>query len=122
MVEKLSNGSKVDRKFRKLTARETWATVDLLNRVVTSVDGSALYAEGYDDERVAKEALPEFPGNATTTVGSIRNNLFGPLRRVKAEPKQAMSRLAEVEAEIAYLRKAVVWLAQSFDLQLPADL
>lgn len=105
--------------YRRLTTRETWALVDLLNRVCTRVDAEwASYIEGYDDERVANEALPEFPGDKLQSVMRVRLDLFGKIRAVKAEPQQAMSRLATAEAEIAYLRKAVVWLAKNFDLNI----
>ena len=88
--------------FKKLTAIDIVNVSDLFKQHLTTTPNGAVYAEGWDDERVAKEAIPNYVGNSRLVVGKYRITLgYGVLALVKRErPK---SRLEELEDRVYYL-------------------
>jgi hypothetical protein len=88
--------------FKKLTAIDIVNVSDLFKQYLTVTPNGAVYAEGWDDERVANEAIPSYVGNGRLVVGKYRITLgYGVLALVKKErPK---NRLDELEDRIYYL-------------------
>lgn len=74
--------------FRKFTRREVTAIMVLLEQHLIEVSPAAngrpaivRYAAGWDDVRVANEAIPNFPGDKKANVAGIRSMEFGSLER-----------------------------------------
>lgn len=88
--------------FKKLTAIDIVNVSDLFKHYLTVTPNGAVYAEGWDDERVANEAIPNYVGNARGVVGKYRITLgYGILALVKRErPK---NRMEELEDRVYYL-------------------
>lgn len=89
--------------FKKLTANQLIALSDVLRAHCHRSPEGAVYEDGWNDERVANEAIPEYAGNKIATVGHYRVALgFGRLRA--APKKESMSdRLAELEKRVSNL-------------------
>jgi hypothetical protein len=76
------------------------------DQIAKDADGAVSYEDGWDDARVAAEAIPDYPGRGVPVVGSLRVKLYGVLRRAAA-PKAAEvdpGLLARVEVIEAWLR------------------
>ena len=88
--------------FKKLTAIDIVNVSDLFKQHLTVTPDGAVYADGWDDDRVAKEAIPNYTGNSRAAVGKYRITLgYGLLAVAKKErPK---SRLEELEDRVYYL-------------------
>lgn len=70
--------------FKKLTAIDIVNMSDLFKQHLTVTPDGAVYADGWDDNRVAREAIPNYTGNARATVGKYRITLgYGQLISVK---------------------------------------
>jgi hypothetical protein len=61
--------------FKKLTAIDIVNVSDLFKQHLTVTPDGAVYADGWDDDRVAKEAIPNYTGNARAAVGKYRITL-----------------------------------------------
>lgn len=100
----LPKGSKPTRQYRKLTARETVAVMALLDTHLTPVGERVVqYHDGWDDSRVAGQALTDFPGRASSAVAHLRLTEFGELQ--KASPPPAGD--ARLKARVEVLERAV---------------
>ncbi len=86
------------------SSRVKFAIAIILNRVCTKDGGAALYADGWDDSRVAAEAARE-TGEAVSThsVSLIRGENFGGLRRpAEVDPVAALEkRVAALEEKVS---------------------
>jgi hypothetical protein len=91
--------------FKKLTANQLIALSDVLRAHCHRSPEGAVYEDGWNDERVANEAIPEYAGNKTATVGHYRVALgFGRLRAV-AKKESMGDRLAELEKRVDWVEK-----------------
>lgn len=61
--------------FKKLTAIDIVNVSDLFKQHLTVTPDGAVYADGWDDDRVAKEAIPNYTGNSRAAVGKYRITL-----------------------------------------------
>lgn len=89
--------------FKKLTLHEQAAVMKLLSEVCERTeDGMCLYKEGYDDQRVMREAAPNYMGRTATGVVRIRRQLYGDVRKVRhVNPVEALEeRVALLEAKL----------------------
>lgn len=93
--------------FKKLTAIDIVNVSDLFKQHLTVTEDGAVYADGWNDERVAREAIPNYTGNGPATVGKYRITLgYGLLAVAKKErPK---SRLEELEDRVYYLESLMI--------------
>jgi len=90
--------------FTKLSALEIVRISDFLREYVQITDNGAVYKEGWNDERVAVEAIPNYLGNGRAAVGKYRITLgYGHLAVTKKE--NPANRLDALENRIAYLEK-----------------
>lgn len=85
-----------------------------LKPVCASVDGFAVYAEGYSDARVAEEF-----GCTPANVAGLRNRMIGRIRPKPADVVGTKARLdthehaiAKLMREVAELQKTAEWLDQ----------
>jgi len=93
--------------FKKLTAIEIVKVSDLFRQHLTTTNEGAVYLEGWDDERVAYEAIPDYVGNARGVVGKYRITLgYGLLAVTKKEKPK--SRLEELEDRVYYLESLMI--------------
>jgi len=102
----------IKREFDKLTANQIVAVEKALARcVVKTGPETCVYADGWDDGRVAFEAIPEFKGNAYSAVGRLRIQLgYGKLRAGRktvdvSDPIEAAYK--DLEARVAALERAL---------------
>lgn len=108
----LPKGSKDTRKFRKLTLKETFGVMKLLEQHCKTVDGHAVYDEGWNDEAVANQALPDFPGQKASAVSHIRNTEYGPVPRAKPQASGSPS-----AARLDRLERAIKMMADKLGVE-----
>ena len=104
--------------FKKLTAIEIVKVSDLFRQHLTATDKGAVYEDGWDDQRVVDEAIPDFPGDGLATVAKYRISLgYGKLACIKKVSSEyedlqgqifrlcgaVASKLDELEIRILYL-------------------
>jgi hypothetical protein len=104
--------------FKKLTAIDIVNMSDLFKQHLTATDEGAVYEEGWSDQRVANEAIPNYSGNGLATVGKYRITLgYGKLACIKKVSSEyedlqgqifrlcgaVASKLDELEIRILYL-------------------
>lgn len=93
--------------FKKLTAIDIVNVSDLFKQHLTATENGAVYADGWNDERVANEAIPDYVGNARDVVGKYRITLgYGILAVAKKEKPK--SRLEELEDRVYYLESLMI--------------
>jgi len=85
--------------FKKLTAIDIVNVSDLFKQHLTVTPDGAVYADGWDDDRVAKEAIPKYTGNARAAVGKYRITLGYGLLAV-ASKKTVSSEYEEIQGQI----------------------
>lgn len=85
--------------FKKLTAIDIVNVSDLFKQHLTVTPDGAAYADGWDDDRVAKEAIPNYTGNARAAVGKYRITLGYGLLAV-ASKKTVSSEYEEIRGQI----------------------
>ena len=85
--------------FKKLTAIDIVNVSDLFKQHLTVTEDGAVYADGWDDDRVAKEAIPSYTGNARAAVGKYRTMLGYGLLAV-ASKKTVSSEYEELQSNI----------------------
>ena len=85
--------------FKKLTAIDIVNVSDLFKQHLTVTGDGAVYADGWDDDRVAKEAIPNYTGNARAAVGKYRITLgYGLL--ATTSKKTVSSEYEELQGQI----------------------
>jgi hypothetical protein len=85
--------------FKKLTAIDIVNVSDLFKQHLTVTKDGAVYADGWDDDRVAKEAIPNYTGNARAAVGKYRITLgYGLL--ATTSKKTVSSEYEELQGQI----------------------
>jgi hypothetical protein len=83
--------------FKKLTAIEIVKVSDLFRQHLAITDKGAVYADGWDDQRVVDEAIPDFPGDSLATVAKYRISLgYGKLACIK----KVSSEYEEIQGQI----------------------
>jgi hypothetical protein len=92
--------------FKKLTAIDIVNVSDLFKQHLTVTGDGAVYADGWDDDRVAKEAIPNYTGNARAAVGKYRITLgYGLL--ATTSKKTVSSEYEELQGQIYRLTAAL---------------
>jgi hypothetical protein len=92
--------------FKKLTAIDIVNVSDLFKQHLTVTGDGAVYADGWDDDRVAKEAIPNYTGNARAAVGKYRITLgYGLL--AATSKKTVSSEYEELQGQIYRLTAAL---------------
>lgn len=100
--------------FKKLTAIDIVNVSDLFKQHLTVTEDGAVYADGWDDDRVAKEAIPNYTGNARAAVGKYRITLgYGLLAVTKKE--NSNSRLDELEIRVRSLE--IILISMGYDVR-----
>jgi len=90
--------------FKKLTAIEIVKVSDLFRQHLTATDKGAVYEDGWDDQRVVNEAIPDFPGDSLATVAKYRISLgYGKLACIK----KVSSEYEELQGQIYRLALAL---------------
>jgi hypothetical protein len=93
--------------YKKLTANQIIRLSDALRLHCESTPNGAVYEDGWNDERIAAEAIPEYSGNKTETAAKYRVGLgFGKLR-VIAKKESMSDRLAELERRLSRVEKII---------------
>jgi hypothetical protein len=70
--------------FKKLTAIDIVNVSDFFKQYLTVTNDGAVYADGWDDDRIAKEAIPNYTGDGVATVAKYRISLgYGKLAYTK---------------------------------------
>lgn len=90
--------------FTKLTALEIVRVSDFLREYVQVTENGAVYKEGWNDERVAAEAIPNYLGNGRVAVGKYRIT-FGYGHLAVAKKEKPLNRLDALEKRIAHMEK-----------------
>lgn len=85
--------------FKKLTAIDIVNVSDLFKQYLTITEDGAVYADGWDDDRVAREAIPNYTGNSRAAVGKYRITLGYGLLAV-ASKKTVSSEYEELQSNI----------------------
>lgn len=85
--------------FKKLTAIDIVNVSDLFKQHLTITENGAVYADGWDDDRVAREAIPNYTGNSRAAVGKYRITLGYGLLAV-ASKKSVSSEYEEILGHI----------------------
>ena len=85
--------------FKKLTAIDIVNVSDLFKQHLTVTEDGAVYADGWDDDRVAREAIPNYTGNSRAAVGKYRITLGYGLLAV-ASKKTVSSEYEELQGHI----------------------
>lgn len=88
----------------KLSPKQRFDMNLMLNAHCKTIDGYAVYDEGWDDLRVAAEL-----GIPLNSVGYIRRSVFGKLKSafVAKEDKTLVARVDRLEAQVAKLVAAL---------------
>lgn len=97
--------------FKKLNTSQIIAVGNLLTQHCRKLpDGGAEYEEGWDDNRIGSEAIPEYAGGKAGAVAKIRLNIIG----VLALPR--MKAAVAIEAENVDLRSRVRHLEDTVNM------
>ena len=97
-------------KFKQLTALQIRAVDKCLEAhcfADPQEDGRCIYEAGWDDARVAEEAIPEYPGRRAHVVGTYRIRLgYGRVAHRISNPKKAKDqKIADLESRIIDLEQ-----------------
>jgi hypothetical protein len=112
--------------FKKLTRGQSFAAMKLLEQhtvLMLHEPRTVMYAEGWDDARVAREAFPDYPGHGAKAVGKLRNEEFGLLWRPQPSgPVQpdmfGGEELERTKARVTALERALGKLAGMLGVEL----
>lgn len=89
----------------KLSAKEHFEVSVTLHKHCKSVDGYAVYDEGWNDARIAKELDVTVPN-----VGYVRRNVFGNFKQLPRLAVRSYASKATLEQRIADLEDTVTKL------------
>jgi hypothetical protein len=100
-------------KFKQLTALQIRAVDKCLEAhcfADPQEDGRCIYELGWDDARVADEAIPEYPGRRAHVVGTYRIRLgYGRVISKNPKPQKAGDqKLADLEDRVSALEAVLV--------------
>jgi hypothetical protein len=112
--------------FKKLTRGQSFAAMKLLEQhtvLVATEPRTIMYAEGWDDARVAREAFPDYPGHGAKAVAKLRNEEFGLLwKPPPPAPVQpdlfSPGELERTKARVTALERALGKLAGMLGVEL----
>ena len=91
--------------FKKLTSIQVVALSDAFRKHITVTDGGSIYENGWNDERIGKEVIPDYPGNSQAVVASYRKNLgFGSLY---SKNEKHTDRLDKLELRVLELEHTI---------------
>jgi hypothetical protein len=101
--------------FKKLTAIEIVKVSDLFRQHLTATDKGAVYEDGWDDQRVVDEAIPDFPGDGLATVAKYRISLgYGKLACIK----KVSSEYEDLQGQIFRLCEAVASKLDELEIRI----
>ena len=98
-------------KFKQLTALQIRAVDKCLEAhcfADPQEDGRCVYEAGWDDARIAEEAIPEYPGRRAHVVGTYRIRLgYGRVVHKAPKPDKAASdqKIVDLESRITALER-----------------
>jgi len=91
--------------FKKLTSIQVVALSDAFRKHITITDEGSLYEDGWNDERIGKEVIPDYPGYTTAVVASYRKTLgFGSLY---SKNQKHTDRLDKLELRVLELERTI---------------
>jgi hypothetical protein len=92
--------------FIKLTLKQRIQIHEVMrDHILVLANGRVRYEDGWDDERVAAESIPEYPGDKVKVTAVVRNEMFGSLIAPKTFKGDLEARVKALEDKLADLAR-----------------